>query len=92
MEMEIIQVAPNLGQTLRRGCKSVRYFDDLPHDTLKTALVPLDNLLLSDAVRGTDPALASATLGNTLTWTGPVIWSVGFNGSSLGEGFTHMQQ
>lgn len=43
----------------------------LPHNTLEAVLVPLDGLVAVDLVRGTDSGLGSATLGDTLTWTGP---------------------
>jgi hypothetical protein len=46
---------------------------DLSNNALEAALVPLDNLLLGDAVGGTDLGLASSTLGNTVTWASPVV-------------------
>jgi hypothetical protein len=47
--------------------------NDLPHDTLESALVPLDCLLLGDAMTGTNLGLAATTLGDTLARSGPVF-------------------
>lgn len=47
------------------------YHIHLSHDTLEPVLVPLNRLVLIDAVGGTDPALASPPLGNALAGTGP---------------------
>jgi len=44
----------------------------LSDDTLESVLEPLDGLVAVDLVVGTDGGLASATLGNTLTRTGPI--------------------
>ena len=52
---------------------TIRTERDLSNNALEAALVPLDNLLLGDAVGGTDLGLASSTLGNTVTWASPVI-------------------
>lgn len=46
---------------------------DLSHNSLESALVPFDDLSLGDAVGSTDLGLASATLGDTVTWASPVI-------------------
>lgn len=40
---------------------------DLPDNSLKAGLVPLDNLLTLDAVGGANLGLATATLGDALT-------------------------
>jgi hypothetical protein len=53
--------------------KRVQY---LSHDALEAALVPLDGLLLGNAMAGTDLGLGSAALGDTLTWSSPVLMSV----------------
>lgn len=55
----------------------------LPHNTLEAVLVPLYGLVAVDLVRGTDSGLGSATLGDTLTWTGHAaveVHSVDTNG------------
>lgn len=49
------------------------HFHPLPDDTLESALEPLDGLVTLDLVRRSDVSLAAATLGNTLTRTGPTI-------------------
>lgn len=67
----------------------------LPHNTLEAVLVPLDGLVAVDLVRGTDSGLGSATLGDTLTWAGPVPDVSTLSLPSpflLITMFTHMQQ
>jgi len=68
----------------RRRCRrEEKANDNLPHNALEAALVPLDDLCLSDAVGGTDPALTSTTLGNTLARAGHAaveVHSVNSNG------------
>lgn len=51
---------------------TIRTERDLSNNALEAALVPLDNLLLGDAVGGTDLGLASSTLGNTVAWASPI--------------------
>ena len=54
-----------------RAESSPSYHIHLPHDTLESVLVPLNRLVLIDAVGGADPTLASPPLGNALAGTGP---------------------
>lgn len=54
-----------------RAKPSPSYHIHLPHDALKSVLVPLNRLVLIDAVGGADPTLASPPLGNALAGTGP---------------------
>jgi hypothetical protein len=56
--------------------QSRKRVQNLSHDALEAALVPLHGLLLGDTMAGTDLGLAAAALGNTLTWSGPVLLSV----------------
>jgi len=42
----------------------------LSNDTLKSALKPLDSLILSDFVARTDSALGTTAAGNSFTWSG----------------------
>jgi hypothetical protein len=45
--------------------------NDLSDNSLESVLEPLDCLVTLDLVGSTDMGFASATLGNTLTRTGP---------------------
>jgi hypothetical protein len=62
IEVEMLALVPNSPPS---------YHIHLPHDTLESVLVPLNRLVLIDAVGGADPALASPPLGNALAGTGP---------------------
>lgn len=47
----------------------------LSDNSLEAVLEPLDGLALGDLVVGTDMSLSAATLGDTLTRTGPILVS-----------------
>lgn len=47
----------------------------LSDNSLEAVLEPLDGLALGDLVAGTDMRLSAATLGDTLTRTGPIFVS-----------------
>jgi hypothetical protein len=49
-----------------------RYPEDLSDDTFESVLEPFDGLITLDLVGRTNVGLAPATLGNTLTRSGPM--------------------
>lgn len=67
---------------------------NLSDDTLESLLEPFGDLLTLDLVGWANLGLASSTLGNTVTWAGPIIKlsaNVPFLDISLPLS-THMQQ
>jgi hypothetical protein len=67
----------------------VEYLSD---NSLEARLEPFDGLLTLDLVRSTDVGLASATLGNTLTRSGPTNSQHNFKPILVDVAATHMQQ